>query len=57
MCGLLFRFQLSPKVAKNRVPLDWVAGFTWTEWQPSDGLGGRNPLNTQLCMPQAISIT
>ena len=27
--------------------MDWVAGFTWTEWQPSDGLGGRNPWNMQ----------
>jgi hypothetical protein len=28
--------------------MDWMAAFTWTEWQPSDGLGGRNPWNTQL---------
>jgi dGTPase len=24
-----------------------VAGFLWTEWQPSSGLGGRHPWNTQ----------
>ena len=25
--------------------MDWVAGFMWTEWQPSHGLGGRHPWN------------
>ena len=24
-----------------------MAAFTWIEWQPSHGLGGRNPWNTQ----------
>ena len=27
--------------------MDWVAGFTWIEWQPSLGLGGRHPWNMQ----------
>jgi hypothetical protein len=25
--------------------MDWVAGFTWTGWQPSSGLGGNLPLD------------
>jgi hypothetical protein len=25
--------------------VEWVAGFPWTEWQPSHGLGGRHPWN------------
>ena len=28
--------------------MDWVAGFPWTEWQPSHGLGGRHPWNMQI---------
>jgi hypothetical protein len=28
--------------------MDWVAGFTWIEWQPSHGLGGRHPWNMQV---------
>jgi ABC-type uncharacterized transport system substrate-binding protein len=28
--------------------MDGVAGFTWTGWQPSSGLGGRHPWNMQL---------
>ena len=34
--------------------MDWVAGFTWTEWQPSYGLGGRNPWNTHHYTSQAL---
>jgi hypothetical protein len=30
----------------GNLPVDWVAGFVWIEWQPSRGLGGRNPWNT-----------
>src|SRR6266446_3004551 len=42
--------KLLTTLAKTDVLLldDWgLAAFTWTEWQPSYGLGGRNPWNTQ----------
>jgi DNA replication protein DnaC len=29
----------------GNLPVVHVAGFTWTEWQPSSGLGGRHPWN------------
>ena len=25
--------------------MEWVAGFPWTEWQPSHGLGGNLPMD------------
>jgi hypothetical protein len=37
-------------------PLDWVAGFAWTGWQPSRGLSGRNPWNTQSVEPLAQGV-
>jgi hypothetical protein len=43
--ALLRRGQASPGVDGN-LPVVHVAAFTWTEWQPSHGLGGRNPWNT-----------
>src|SRR5215212_7967958 len=34
--------------------MDWVAGFTWTEWQPSHGLGGRHPWNMQAVLSTVL---